>query len=123
MSSRRLLALLPLLLLAGCFPIELDVRDGKLLIPREEGFFVFDPASGKAAKVGGNADGKPVFARFSPDGKEALTVVKGSGFNEFIFSITPAAGGKGRQIYKAENTAYVLYSPDGANLGLIQMSE
>ena len=49
MSARRFLFALPLLLLAGCFPIELDVRDGKLLIPREEGFFVFDPASGKAA--------------------------------------------------------------------------
>src|SRR5215472_7084586 len=101
MSSRRLLLLLPLLLLPGCFPIELDVRDGKLLIPREEGFFVFDPASGKAAKVAGNTDGKPVFARFSPEGKELLTVVKGSGSNQFAFFITPAEGGKGRQIYKA----------------------
>jgi hypothetical protein len=123
MSSRRLLALLPLLLLGGCFPIELDVRDGKLLIPRDEGFFVFDPVSGKAAKVAGPDAGKPVFARFSPDGKEILTVVKGSGFNEFIFSVGPAGGGKGREIYKAENTAYVLYSPDGANLGIVQMSK
>jgi hypothetical protein len=120
---RRCLVLLPLLLLAGCFPIELDVRDGKVLIPREEGFFVFDPASGKAAKVAGPGDGKPVFARYSPDGKEVLCVLKGGGFNDFRFMINPIGGGQGREVYKAENTAYVLYSPDGANLGIIQMSQ
>jgi hypothetical protein len=124
MSRRGTLILLPLLALAGCFPIELDVRDGKLLIPRQEGFFVFDPASGKAAKVAGPEDGKPVFARFSPDGKEVLTVLKtAAGFNEFIFRVSPAGGGKGRDIYKAENTAYVLYSPDGASLAVVQMSQ
>jgi hypothetical protein len=126
MSRLRFLALLPLLLLAGCFPIELDVRDGKLLIPREEGFFVFDPAAGKAAKVAGPEGGKPVFARFAPDGKEVLTVSKADeGFKTlFRFVIRPIGGdGKGREVYKAENTAYVLYSPDGANLGIVQMSE
>lgn len=122
MSRRTLLPALALLLLAGCFPVELDVRDGKLLIPREEGFFTFDPASGKATKVAGPEGGKPVFARFSPDGKEVLTVVKTGGFNEFRFVISPI-GGKGREVYKAENTAYVLYSPDGANLGIVQMSQ
>ncbi len=123
MPRPRLLLLLPLLLLAGCFPIELDVRDGRLLIPREEGFFVFDPPSGQATKVAGAEDGKPVFARFAPDGKEVLTVVKTGGFNEFRFLIRPLSGGKAREVYKAENTAYVLYSPDGANLGVVQMSE
>jgi hypothetical protein len=123
MLRRGTLILLPLLLLAGCFPIELDVRDGKVLIPREEGFFIFDPASGKVAKVAGPGDGKPAFARYSPDGKDVLAVIKGGGFNEFRFIITPVGGGKGREVYKAENTAYVLYSPDGANLGIIQMSQ
>jgi dipeptidyl aminopeptidase/acylaminoacyl peptidase len=119
----RYLALLLPLFLAGCFPIELDVRDGKLLIAREEGFFIFDPASGKATKVAAAAEGaKPVFARFSPDGKEVLTVSK-SGFNDARFVITPVAGGKGREVYKAENAAYVRYSPDGANLAVVQMSE
>jgi hypothetical protein len=120
----RFLALLPLLLLVGCFPIELDVHDGKLLIAREEGFFTFDPASGKAMRVAAAEDGKPVFARFSPDGKEVLTVIKATtGFNEFRFVIRPIEGGKGREVYKGENTAYVLYSPDGANLGIVQMSQ
>jgi len=123
MPRLRFLALLPLLLLAGCFPIALDVRDGKLLIPREEGFFIFDPATGKAAKLAGAEDGKPVFARFSPDGKDVLTVVKTEGFNQFRFVIRPIAGGKGREVYKGENTAYVLYSPDGTHLGVVQMSE
>jgi len=122
MSRRRLLPALLLLFLAGCFPIELDVRDGKLLIAREEGFFNFDPASGKAAKVAGAGDSKPVFARFSPDGKEVLAVSK-AGFEGFRFEIRPIAGGKGREVYKAENTAYVLYSPDGTQLGVVQMSK
>jgi hypothetical protein len=123
MTRPHWLFLLPLLLLAGCFPIELDVRDGKLLIPREEGFFIFDPAAGKATRLAGAEDGKPVFARFSPEGTEVLTVVKAGGFNEFRFLIRPAGGGKAREVYKAENTAYVLYSPDGAHLGVVQMSE
>jgi hypothetical protein len=75
------------------------------------------------AKVAGPGDGKPAFARYSPDGKDVLAVLKGGGFNEFRFVITPVAGGQGREVYKAENTAYVLYSPDGANLGIVQMSQ
>jgi dipeptidyl aminopeptidase/acylaminoacyl peptidase len=118
---RYLFVLLPLLA-AGCFPIELDVRDGKLLIAREEGFFVFDPGAGKAVKVAGAETGnKPVFARFSPDGKEVLTVSK-TGFDA-RFVITPIAGGKGREVYKAENAAYVRYSPDGATIAVTRMSE
>jgi dipeptidyl aminopeptidase/acylaminoacyl peptidase len=119
---RCLTALLPLAA-AGCFPIELDVRDGKLLIAREEGFFVYDPAAGKAVKVAGAEEGaKPVYARFSPDGKEVLTVSK-TGFNETRFVVYPVGGGKGREVYKAENAAYVRYSPDGATLAVVQMSE
>jgi hypothetical protein len=126
----RTLILLPLLLLAGCFPIELDVRDGKLLIPREEGFFTFDPATGKAVRVAGTEDGKPVFARFSPDGKEVLTVVMEGGSREvfgpgpeFRFLVRPIDGGKAREVYKGIRAANVLYSPDGANLGVVQLTQ
>jgi hypothetical protein len=125
----RTLILLPLLLLAGCFPIELDVHDGKLLIPREEGFFTFDPATGKAVRVAGAEDGKPVFARFSPDGKEVLTVVIEGGSREalgpgpeFRFLVRPIDGGKAREVYKGNFAANVLYSPDGANLGVVQLT-
>jgi hypothetical protein len=119
------LLLLPILLLAGgCFPIDLEVRDGKILIPRQEGFFTFDPASGKAVKLAEAKGGKPVFARFSPDSKDVLTVVKSdAGFDDFAFTISPVAGGEGRAVYTGKNTAAVSYSPDGGNLAVIQMSE
>ncbi len=124
MRRIRWFLLAALLLVGGCFPIELDVKDGKLLIAREEGFFVFDPAAGKLHKVIGAEDGKPVFARFSPDGRDVLTIFKStSGFNEFRFLITPIGGGKGREVFKGENTAYVRYSPDGTQLAIVKMSE
>lgn len=109
-------------LLGGCFPIELDVQDGKLLISRGEGFFIFDPATGKATKVGAAEGGKPVFARFAPGGKEVLTVTSLSeGFNDFSFAIVPRAGGPARQIHKGKNAAYVLFSPDGAQVAITQV--
>ncbi len=126
MSKLRLLAAAFLVFVVGCFPVELSVsKDGKLLIPREEGFFVFDPASGKTAKLAGADGGSPVFARFSPDGKEALVVSSvSSGFgSKFSFKIMPLSGGEGRVVYKDDNTAYVLYSPDGAKLAITRGAE
>lgn len=125
MSKLRILVLAPvLLMLAGCFPIELDSRDGKLLIPREEGFFLFDPVSGKARKLAEPVEGKPVFARFAPNGKEVLTVTKVTrGFNQFRFDVLPLEGGKPREVYRGQNTAYVRYAPDGGSLGVIRASE
>lgn len=127
LPKRRWMLLLPLLLIAGCFPIELDVSpDGKMVISRQEGFFVFDPASGKVTKVGAKKPGSPVFARFSPDGKNVLTVIKNGsvGFSDaFEFHVVPLAGGKERMIYKTGNAAYVRYSPDGKNLGVVKISE
>lgn len=38
--------------LSGCVPIEPDVsKDGQVLIPRQEGFFVLDPANGELRRV------------------------------------------------------------------------
>ena len=52
---------LALLIFAGCFPVELDVSaDGKILIPREEGFFSLDPASKKVELVYKSDGGKPI---------------------------------------------------------------
>jgi hypothetical protein len=121
----RWIALLGLICFAGCFPIELDVnKDGKLLVAREEGFFLFDPTTGKVDKIAGADNGKPVFGRFSPNGKDVLLVsADPAGFNAFNFVETPLTGGKGREVFKGENTAYVRYSPDGASLAICQGSE
>jgi hypothetical protein len=124
MNKLKLLPMLSLLFLAGCFPIELDVKDGKLLIAREEGYFLFDPATSKTKKICGAEDGKPVIARFSPDGKEILTVFKPAmGFGEFKFVIRPIDGGKGREVFKGPDCAFVRYSPDGASLAIVRMSK
>jgi len=124
MPRSQILLVAVLLSTVGCFPIELDVRDGKLLIPREEGFFVYHPPAGKISRVAPAEGGKPVFARFSPDGKEILTVVKtAQGFNEFRFAISPLAGGKPREVFKGENCAYVRYSPDGSQLAILRQSD
>jgi len=125
LTFRRLLPLFALLLLASCFPVELDVNEnGQLLIVRQEGYFLFDPASGKVRRVRGAVGGKPVYARFSPNGKEMLAVVEAKdGFNEFQFYITPLDGGKERKIYRAQNTVFTRYSPDGKQLAIIRVAK
>ena len=121
MQQFKILALsLALLIVAGCFPIELDVSaDGTIVIARSEGFFTYQPKTGKTNKLLGPDLGKPVFARFSPDGKELLAVVEApQGFQEFAFHVVPIAGGKPRKIFQGEKTAYVRYSPDGSHLAI-----
>ncbi|MDB5392071.1 MAG: hypothetical protein JWM11_7717 [Planctomycetaceae bacterium] len=108
-----------LILIAGCFPIELDVSEGRVVIARAEGFFTFQVANGKLTKVIGNELGEPVYARFSPDGKELLAIVKAKdGFQKFEFYTVPVAGGKPRKVFQGEKTAYVRYSPDGTQLAV-----
>lgn len=110
-------------LAAACFPIELDVHDGKLLIVRGEGTWVLDPASGSVTLVRPPVDGATVFARFSPKGDEVLTVTeRKDGFNDFDFTIGPTAGGPTRRVYQGKNAGYVRWSPDGATLAISQLA-
>src|SRR6185503_11441913 len=76
-------------------------------------------------KIADNSGGKPVFARYSPDGNTVLTVVKTKGgFDDvFVFTIIPRSGGQGREIHKAANCAYAAFSPDGTKLAVIQSSD
>lgn len=122
---RRLLPMCVLLLLASCFPIELDVNDkGEMLIVRQEGYFLFNPATGKAKRVRDNSGGKPVYARFSPNGKEILAVVEAkNGFNEFEFYLTPLDGSQERSIYRAKNTVLARFSPDGKQLAISRVAK
>ena len=55
-----------LALVAGCFPVLLDVRDGQVLIPRQEGVFSFDLKSGKTVRVAERGQGDPAWACWSP---------------------------------------------------------
>ncbi|MEX0715044.1 MAG: hypothetical protein WD066_00575 [Planctomycetaceae bacterium] len=114
-----------LVLLSSCFPVELHVDgSGRMLIARQEGFFIFDSAAGKTVKVRGAEGGKPAFARFSPDGKNVLAVYEAEdGFNQFAFEILPAAGGAGRKVFQTGNALYVRQSPDGESLAVLRMAD
>ena len=76
---RRLVFVLALCgLLVGCLPIELSVSpDGRVLIPRQEGFFILDPASGEVHRALDDRYGKPMFAVWSPDGNSFVAVSEG----------------------------------------------
>ena len=111
-------------LLAGCFPIELDVSpDGSLVISRQEGWFLFNPASGKVRKVRSTRGSEPIFARFSPDGETLLTVAAvPQGDGEFDFVVGPVEGGPTRRLLRTRYPAYAAYSPDGKRIALTHMA-
>lgn len=123
MARTRVLWALGLLSLVGCFPIELDVnKDGHLLVTRQEGFFVVDPATKKVQRIQAATEGsEPSYARFSPDGKQALTVSK-SGFQTFDFSLVNIASGDAKQIFQVDNAANARFSPDGKYVAIIAAS-
>ena len=97
-SSLLLLLALFSLSLSGCFPLALDVNEkGEMLIYRQEGFFIFHPASGKVTPFAAASGRIPVFAKFSPNGKDALLVTDSGGDN-YRFDLAPLAGGQARTI-------------------------
>ncbi|MFQ5848772.1 MAG: TolB family protein [Candidatus Methylomirabilales bacterium] len=115
------------MLMAGCFPIELDVsREGKILIPRQEGFFVLDVTTGKMEKVYALAGGNPTFARYSPSGKEIVAVTESDGKmmgKSHVLTLVTLSTGKGRVLYSGSNATYTRWSPDGQYLSLSRVAE
>src|SRR5262245_27718787 len=123
MKRMRLLPLVATLFAGGCFPIDLDVNaKGELLIPRQEGFFLYQPRTGEVRKVAGAGGGTPVFARFSPAGDEALLVVKvrHDFSTEFRFDLVPLKGGKARTMFRTttREPGNVHFSPDGSQVAI-----
>ena len=109
---------------AGCFPIDLDVNaQGEMLIPRQEGFVVYQPSTGKTTMLKPAGEGKPIFARFSPNGDQVL-LVEDFGKNyqkDFRFQIMPAKGGEARSLFKNDRgTVNVHFSPDGERLIIVE---
>lgn len=118
------LALFGTLGIIGCFAIELDVNsEGHLLITRQEGFFVLDPASKSVKRIAAAAEGtEPQYARFSPDGKQVLTVTK-AGFQTSTFSLVDIATGSSKQVFTIDTAANVRFSPDGKSLAVVAASK
>ena len=107
----------------GCFPIELDVSpQGELVISRQEGWFVFNPATGKVRKVRSAGGDEPIFARFSPDGQTLLTIAAvAHGDGDFTFTTTPLDGGPSSLLLRTRHPAYVAYSPDGTRIAFTRV--
>lgn len=116
-----------LLAFPGCFPVELDVSsDGKILIPREEGFFSLNPSTQKIELLYKPDAGRPVFGRFSPDGQSILAVTEGGGAammgKSYDFSLVTLSDKRARKIYTGANTTYALFSPDGKHISVSQVA-
>lgn len=113
--------------LGGCLPIELSVSsDGKILIPRQEGFYALDPAKGTVAALYVPKSDKPVFAVYAPDGKGFLAISQtaGGGMGSgFAVEMVPAAGQKAKRLLSASNLTYARWSPDGKKVTLTRMGD
>jgi len=125
--SQVVVALVFALLLAGCLPIELSVHDGNVVIPRAEGYFVTDLATGKTAKLHtpGN-DKKPAFVVYAPDGRRVLAFqqIGGGGMGQnFSMSIIDAANGKVDSKGAWQNVTYARWSPSGQAISLTKLAD
>lgn len=110
--------------LSGCFPIELEVtREGGIIVSRQEGWFLFDPATNAVRKLRDAGDEWPVVAKLSPDGQTLLTVAEVAGGQaDFDFVIGPVGGGETRRLLRTRNPTYVLWSPTGSSIALTRMT-
>lgn len=118
----HLIAAFVIVNLSGCFPIEIDVNDkGELLICREEGFFLFDPATKRTTPIIGPGADMPVFARFAPGGKQILAVVKDGKDNDTRFDLVTLADGAAKTAYRTGTGCYTRFSPDGRWLAVTQI--
>ncbi len=123
-TIRKVGVLLAAVLLGGCLPIELDVSsDGRVLIPRQEGFFTLD-GNGKVVRVYKPESGQPVFGRFVAGDKQIVAVTEtGSGGGEQTFELVTLADGKARKLGETDKATYVTISPDGKTLAFTRVSD
>ncbi len=118
MRARHLLPLAVLsLLLAGCLPVELVVsHDGQVLIPRQEGYFLLDPAHAKVTRIYVPQDASPVFGRLTGDGKELLAAdassAGGGPGSSVNFDLVNLGTGGVTRLGAASNVTYLTLSPD-----------
>lgn len=113
--------------LGGCLPIELSVSaDGKILIPRQEGFYCLDPVKGQAKAMYVPESDKPAFAVFAPAGQSFLAISQTTGGGmgtSFAVEVVPAAGQKAKRLLTASNLTYARWSPDGKQIALTRLAD
>ena len=114
-------------LFCGCLPIELSVsKDGRVLIPRQEGFCSFDPASGVVKKVYVPKSAKAAMGLFAPDGKSILAISETSGGgmgSKFTVAIVSTSGGAARELLRDSNLTYARWSPDGGKVAVTRVAD
>lgn len=125
MTRMQRIVLAFLVAIPGCFPIDLDTNNkGDLLIPREEGFFLYDWRLGKTTRLPWHGNGLPVYARLAPNATDvvlASSIQKGLA-KEFRLEVMPIQGGEPRLLYKTDkkNGHSAVLSPDGKKLAVVQ---
>jgi len=125
------LAISLLLILVGCLPIELSVSSNgeQVLIPRQEGYFVFNLLTGKTRLLFAPPEGKPAFALYSRDGKSVLTVsqvgsgmMRGVGFKLNILTRKDNEP-QATDLVDVTNLTYVQWSPDKKFISYTRVSD
>lgn len=118
--------LLPALLI-GCLPVELSTtKDGVFVIPRQEGFFLFDPADDQVQQVAGTEAGKPALALFSPDERQVLMVSAGSGAlmgTQYNLNRLTLEDGSVRPVASGPNMGYVQWGPAGKRISYTRAAD
>lgn len=129
---RRLLVVLVLVagfVAGGCLPIELSAsKDGKILIPRQEGFCILDLKKDEATMkvVYAPKSDKPAMGLFAPDGKRFLAVSQTSGGGmgtAFKIEAVQIADGKAKALVTLTNLTYAQWSPDGKYVTLTRLAD
>lgn len=112
-------------LLGGCLPIELSVSPkGEVVIPRQEGFCVFDPAANTVKVLPIEKPNQAAFAVFSPGGASVLGVAGGTGMGAAMtVSVIPTSGGEGKKLLSSSNLTYARWSPDGKYISVTRVSD
>jgi len=114
-----LLLLTAVFVISGCFPSTVSVApDGRIALPRGDGIYVMDLASGRSSRLYEASDGRePSWVQWSPKGDELLYVVKND-----IYKAS-SDGRNVRNLCKSESTmGFCLWSPDALMISYTELS-
>lgn len=127
---RQLLVVLLLVMgivAGGCLPIELSASNGRIMIPRQEGFCILDMKKEAATKVvyAPKSD-EAAMGLFAPDGKQFLAISQTTGGgmgSAFKIEVVQVADAKGKTLSTVTNLTYARWSPDGKRISLTRLAD
>jgi hypothetical protein len=100
-------------LVAGCFPVLLHVdKRGRVLIPREDGVFIYDGRKGTTQLLAKVSEGTAAWARWSVNGRMVLVgAINESNRAELL--VAKVGGKKAKSYGKFDQMACAFWSPEG----------